>query len=153
MFDLTAVIVTILSQWFYEQCHNIGRYSRKSLTSLCQPKATLKFLWSACRKRSAIGSQQFDSHKWPTVFNSRRGIKGKPRNFGAHLCRSLYSSFTTSFYPTYAFYNKRLQTLFKDQLDQLQGNVFLQQPVNYLQYLLLKHRIRNASGRQEVSVV
>ena len=46
--------------------------------------------------RSAIyGSQSFDSHKWPTVFVDE--VKRKPRNFEAHLCRSLYSTFTTSF--------------------------------------------------------
>ena len=43
-------------------------------------------------------------------------VKGKPRNFEASLNGSLYSTFTTSFYP-YAFYNKQLQTFFKDQLD------------------------------------
>ena len=63
---------------------------------------------------SAIyGSQIFDSHKWPTVLVRR--VKGKPRNFEACLCGSLYSTFKRSFYP-YAFYNKRLQTLFIDQL-------------------------------------
>ena len=43
-------------------------------------------------------------------------VKGKPCNFEACLCGSLYSTFKTSIYP-YAFYKKRLQTLFKDQLD------------------------------------
>ena len=56
---------------------------------------------------------KFDSHKWPTVLV--RKVKGKPRNFEANLCGSLYSTFKTSFQP-YAFYNKRLQTLFIDQL-------------------------------------
>ena len=42
-------------------------------------------------------------------------VKGKPRNFEAYLCRPLYSTFATSF-QSYAFYNKRLQTLFIDQL-------------------------------------
>ena len=65
--------------------------------------------------RSAIyGNQKFYSHKWPTVLVD--DIKGKPRNFEAWLCGSWYSTFTTSFHP-YAFHNKRLQTLFKDQLD------------------------------------
>ena len=41
--------------------------------------------------------------------------KGKPCNFEANLCGSLYSTFKTSFQP-YAFYNKQLQTLFIDQL-------------------------------------
>ena len=59
------------------------------------------------------GSQVFDSHKWPTGFV--RKVKGKTCNFEANVCGSLYSTFKTSFYP-YAFYNKRLQTLFKDQL-------------------------------------
>ena len=46
--------------------------------------------------RSAIyGSQIFDSHKWPTVLV--RKVKGKPRNFEANLCGSLYSTFKTSF--------------------------------------------------------
>ena len=66
--------------------------------------------------RSAIyGSQILYSHKWSTVFV--RAVKGKPRNFEASLCGSLYSTFTTSFYPN-AFYKKKkqLQTLFKDQL-------------------------------------
>ena len=53
------------------------------------------------------------SHKWPTVLV--RKAKGKPCNFEASLCGSLYSTYTTSFQP-YAFYNKQLQTLFKDQL-------------------------------------
>ena len=42
-------------------------------------------------------------------------LNGKPCNFEACLCGSLYYTFTTSFYP-YAFYNKQLQMLFKDQL-------------------------------------
>ena len=64
--------------------------------------------------RSAIyGSQIFDSHKWPTVLV--RTVKGKPRNFEANLCGSLYSTFKTSFQP-YAFYKTRLQMLFIDQL-------------------------------------
>ena len=44
---------------------------------------------------------------------TRSAITGRPCL--SYLCRSLYSTFTTSFYP-YAFYNKRLQTLFIDQL-------------------------------------
>ena len=55
-----------------------------------------------------------NSHKWSTVLVDE--VKGKPCNFEACLCGSLYSTFTTPFYP-YASYNKRLQTLFKDQLD------------------------------------
>ena len=53
-------------------------------------------------------------HLWPTVLVDK--VKGKPRNFEAYLCGSLYSAFKTSFQP-YAFYNKRLKMLFKDQLD------------------------------------
>ena len=46
---------------------------------------------------SAIyGSQNFDSHKWPTVLVDE--LKRKPRNFKAYLRRSLYSTFKTSFY-------------------------------------------------------
>ena len=45
--------------------------------------------WSAI-----YGSQIFDSHKWPTVLV--RTVKGKPRNFEANLCGSLYSTFKTS---------------------------------------------------------
>ena len=41
--------------------------------------------------------------------------KGKPCNSEANVCGSLYSTFKSSFFN--AFYNKRLQTLFKDQLD------------------------------------
>ena len=52
--------------------------------------------------------------KWPTVLVEE--VKGKLCNFEECLCGTLYSTFKTSFYP-YAFYNKRLQTLFKDQLD------------------------------------
>ena len=55
--------------------------------------------------RSAIyGSQIFDSHKWPTVL-VRTG-KGKPRNFEANLCGSLYSTFKTSFQPYMHFIKK-----------------------------------------------
>ena len=48
--------------------------------------------------RSAIyGSQKFDSLKWPTVLFDE--VKGKPCNFQANSCGSLYSTFTSSFYP------------------------------------------------------
>jgi hypothetical protein len=66
-------------------------------------------------------TQIFDSHKWPTVLV--RTVKGKPQNFEANLCRSLYFTFTKSFQP-YAFYNKRLQTLFKDQLIRSKATCF-----------------------------
>ena len=79
------------------------------------PRNCVVFLLLCELTRSAIyGSQKFDSHKWPTVLVDE--VKGKPCNLEACLCGSLYSTFTTSFYP-YAFYNKRLQMLFKDQLD------------------------------------
>ena len=55
---------------------------------------------------------------------TRSAIYGKPRNFEAYLCRSLYITFTTSFYP-YAFYNKRYRTLFKDQLDRFKATCSL----------------------------
>ena len=64
--------------------------------------------------RSAIyGSQQLDSHKWPTVLVDK--VKGKSCDFEACLCGSLYSTFETSF-QSYAFQNKRLKKLSKDQL-------------------------------------
>ena len=72
------------------------------------PQNCTVFLLPCRLTRSAI------YHKWPTVLVHK--VKGKPLNFEAYLCWSLYSTFKTSFYP-YAFYNKRLQTLFKDQLD------------------------------------
>ena len=55
-------------------------------------------LFVLCREetQSAIyGSQTFDSHKWPTVLVD--DVNGKPRNFEGYLCRSLYSTFKTSF--------------------------------------------------------
>ena len=58
--------------------------------------------------------RKFYSHKWTGRVS--RKVKGKPRNFEAYLCGSLYSTSKTSFQP-YAFYNKWLQTLFTDQLD------------------------------------
>ena len=62
------------------------------------PQNCVAFLLLYQLTRSAIyGSQKFDSHKWPTVLVDE--VKGKPRNFEACLCRSLYSTFTTSFYP------------------------------------------------------
>ena len=60
------------------------------------PRNFTVFLLRREETRSAIyGSQKFDSHKWPTVLVDE--VKGKPRNFEAYLCRSLYSTFTTSF--------------------------------------------------------
>ena len=79
------------------------------------PRNCEAFLLLCEPTRSAIyGSQNFYSHKWPTVFDDE--VKGKPCNFEACLCGSLYSTLTTSFYPC-AFHNKRSHTLFKDQLD------------------------------------
>ena len=54
---------------------------------------------------------KFDFHKWLTVLVDEG--QGKLCSFEACLCGSLCSTFTYS-----AFYNKRLQTLFRDQLDQ-----------------------------------
>ena len=68
-----------------------------------------------------MGSQIFDSHKWPAVLV--RTVKRKARNFEANLCGSLYSTFKTSFQP-YAFYNKRLQMLFIDQLVRFKATFF-----------------------------
>ena len=46
--------------------------------------------------RSAIyGGKKFDSHEWPTMLVDE--VKGKPLNFKAYLCGSLYSTFQTSF--------------------------------------------------------
>ena len=60
------------------------------------PRNFTVFLLRCEQTRSAIyGSQNFDSHKWPTVLVRR--VKGKPRNFEANLCGSLYSTFKTSF--------------------------------------------------------
>ena len=50
---------------------------------------------------------------WPTLLV--RKIKGKPRNFEAYLCGSIYSTFKTSFSQN-AFQNKRFQAFFIDQL-------------------------------------
>ena len=85
--------------------------------------------------RSAIyGSKKFDSHIWPTVFVDE--VKRKPRNFEAYLCNSLYSTFTTSFYP-YAFYNKRLQNAFQRPTRPIQGNVFLDTTYLYASTILV----------------
>ena len=89
----------------------------------CLGSGELVFLLRRELTRSAIyGRQKFDSHKWATVLVDE--VKRKPRNFEAYLCRSLYSTFTLSFYPT-AFYNKRLQNAFYRPTRPIQGNVFL----------------------------
>ena len=60
--------------------------------------------------RSAIyGSHIFDSHKWPTMLV--RKVKGKPCNFEANYCGSLYS--TLKHLSNHAFYNKQSQALLK----------------------------------------
>ena len=65
------------------------------------PRYCVVFLLFCELKRSAIyGSQKFDSRKWPSMLVDE--FKGKPYNFKACLCGSLYSTFTTSFHP-YAF--------------------------------------------------
>ena len=72
------------------------------------------FSFTLLTTRSAIMGVKNLTPIWPTVLVDE--VKGKPCNFEACLCGSLYSTFITSFYP-YAFYNTRLQTIFKDQLD------------------------------------
>ena len=64
------------------------------------PRNCMVFLLLCELTRLAI----YDSHKRPTVLVDE--VKGKPCNFEACLCGSLYSTFTTSFNPC-AFYNKR----------------------------------------------
>ena len=58
------------------------------------PRNVTVFLLRREETRLAIYGK-FDSHKWPTVLVD--DVKGKPRNFDGYLCRSLYSTFTTSF--------------------------------------------------------
>ena len=78
---------------------------------------TYEIAWFSFYFSNHLWGQTFDSHKWPTVLVDE--TKGKPSIFKACLCGSLYMfvTFTTSFYPC-VLYNKRLQTLFTDQLDQ-----------------------------------
>ena len=76
-----------------------------------------------CRVKNLTTINKFDSHKWPIVLVDE--VKRKPRNFKASLCRSLYSTFTTSFYP-HAFYNKWLQNGFQKPTQRIQGIVFLE---------------------------
>ena len=61
------------------------------------------------------GSQKFDSHKWPTVFVDE--VTGKPHNFEWYFVWIIIFYFKKKKFLSYAFYNKRLQTLFKNQLD------------------------------------
>ena len=78
------------------------------------PQNYVVFLLLCELTRSAIyGSQNFDSHKWPTVLVDK--VKGKLCNF-EQLCKTV--QFRGMFVWIIVFYfNKRLQTLFKDQLD------------------------------------
>ena len=59
----------------------------------------------------AIYGSQVDSHKWPTV----------------HVCVDHCILLLQHLYP-YAFYNKRLQTLFKDQLDRSKATCTFKTP-------------------------
>ena len=86
-------------------------------------------------RSDTYGSRKFDFHKWPTVVLVDE-VKGKPCNLEACLCGSLYSNFTTSFYP-YAFYNKRLQTLFKDQHDRSKATCSFITLVHILEKVIL----------------
>ena len=116
------------------------------------PRNCVVFLLLCKLTRSAIyGSQKFDSHKWPTVLVDE--VKGKPCNFEACLCGSLYSTFTTSFYP-YAFYNKRLQMLFKDQLDRSKATCSFQAigPFRYRKKKKVHRFTNNLQGLQKVVV-
>ena len=54
---------------------------------------------------------------WSAILWSHHDVKGKPCNFEAYLCGSLYSTFKLSIQP-FVFHNKRFRKLFKDQLDQ-----------------------------------
>ena len=94
----------------------LERYFKSRIQRSTQVSVEIACFFLLARRltRSAIyGSQIFDSHKWPTALV--RKVNGKPRNFEANLCGSLFSTFKTSF-QSYAFYNKWLQTLFIDQL-------------------------------------
>ena len=97
-------------------------------TSLPGNCVVFLLLWELTR--SAIyGTQKFHSHKWPTVLVDE--VKGKPCNFEVCLCGSLYSTFTTSFYP-YAFYNKWLQHFSKTNSTDLRQRVPLIQNYHWL---------------------
>ena len=104
---------------FYTVCYEMHMVYRQIIqkqnimiyTNL--PRNCVVFLLLCELTRSAIyGSQQFDSHKWPTVLVD--DVKGKPRNFEAYLCRSLYYTFKTSFQPC-TFHIKRLQALVRSK--------------------------------------
>ena len=75
---------------------------------------------------------KFDSHTpmWPTVLVDE--VKRKPRNFEAYLCRSLYPTFTTSFYTHIHFITNGYRTLFKDQLDRSKTTCFFKDTGHYL---------------------
>ena len=60
------------------------------------PRNCIVFLIPRELTRHAILlSQVFDFIKWLTVLVCK--VKGKPHNFEAYLCGSLYSTFKTSF--------------------------------------------------------
>ena len=84
---------------------------RTSITQNC----TVFFLRRELSQWAIYGSQNFDSHKWPTVLLDE--VKRNPRNFEAYLCRSLCSTFTTSFEPYMHFITNGYKKLFIDQLD------------------------------------
>ena len=84
------------------------------------PRNYTVFLLPRRLTRSAIyESQIFDPHKWPTGLV--RKVKGKPRNFEACLCGSLYSTFKTSFQPN-AFYKKTVTNAFHRPPRPIQAN-------------------------------
>ena len=76
------------------------------------PRNCVVFLLLCELTRSAI--YKFYSHKWPAVLVNE--VKGKPCNLEAcFLWINVFYFY--NIFPTYAFNKKRLQTLFKDQLD------------------------------------
>ena len=90
------------------------------------PRNCTVFLLLRRLTRSAIyGSQIFDFHKWLTRFVLK--VKGKPRNFKATLCGSLYSTFKTSFQPYMHFITndyKQKYALYNRPTRPIQGNMF-----------------------------
>ena len=79
--------------------------------------------WSAIYR-----SKKFDSNKWPTVLVNK--VKGKACNFEACLCGSLF--LLLKHLSTHAFYNERLQTLFKDQLGRSKAKCSFKCPTCYV---------------------
>ena len=74
--------------------------------------------------------------KWPTVLV--RDVKWKPCNFEWYLCRSFHSTFKTSFQP-YTYYNKQLQTLFKDQLNRSKATCSFKYVVSWCNLVCYYH--------------